>query len=250
MHSDAMRQTRAGFGDYVERRADETEGKTSRRALTRTGLVAAGTGAAVLAASANAFAASGPDVSILQTSAAIENLAVATYKTALTLDFIGGASANATVKAFAMKTMSQHTEHGQAFNAMAKQLGGAEQKGTPAKYKSIVDKALPGIKGAADVVGLALTLEQVAAQTYVSFVSQASDTNTKVLLGSVAPVEAQHVTILLEVQALLAAKAPQLIAVPLPDGGLAQLPGIAGSLGFPDKFYPVAMAASPDDGKV
>ena len=59
--------------------------------------------------SSPAFAASATDVQILQTASSIEVLAVATYKTALTLPFIGGASANPVVKAFATTTMQQHS---------------------------------------------------------------------------------------------------------------------------------------------
>ena len=48
-------------------------------------------------------------------------------------------------------------------------------------------------------------------------------------------VEAQHVAILYAVQALVAAGAADLIALP-PDA--AKLPAAAGSVGFPDAFYP------------
>ena len=80
------------------------------------------------------------DVQALQTAASLENLAVATYKTALTLPFIGGSSANGVVKAFAMKTMQQHTEHGQAFNAAAMKLGGKEQTKPDPKYLKVVQQ--------------------------------------------------------------------------------------------------------------
>ena len=62
--------------------------------LPKTGvLAAAGLGTAMVALLASpAFADKTMDVQMLQTAASIENLAVATYDTALTLDFIGGAS--------------------------------------------------------------------------------------------------------------------------------------------------------------
>ena len=58
---------------------------------TRGILAAAGLGTAMVALLARpAFADKAMDVQMLQTAASIENLAVATYDTALTLDFIGG----------------------------------------------------------------------------------------------------------------------------------------------------------------
>jgi len=67
------------------------------------------------------------------------------------------------------------------------------------------------------------------------------------LFSSVAGVESQHKAILLAVQALLKANAPQLIALP-PDA--AKLPAAAGSVGFPDAFYPTSMASPVDEGAV
>ena len=72
----------------------------------------------------------------LQTAASIENLAVATYGVALTLDFIGGASANPVVKAFSTKTMMQHQEHADAFNA-AHNLHGQTQSPTLSAHQKI-----------------------------------------------------------------------------------------------------------------
>ncbi|MGH3827475.1 MAG: ferritin-like domain-containing protein [Pseudonocardiaceae bacterium] len=247
LQSDAMRVARTGLGDYVEA-AREARASAGRQGA-RWGTVAAAAGvagAATLLASGTAWAA-GDDVSALQTAAGLENLAVFTYKTALTLPFIGGSSANGVVKAFAMKTMDQHAEHAMAFNAAAQRLGGQAQTGTDPKYTPVVKAAVPTIKGPGDVVGLAITLEDVAAQTYVKDVSLVSTPELRQLFASVAGVESQHRAILLAVQALLKANAAQLIALP-PDA--AKLPAAAGSVGFPDSFYPTSMAAPVDEGAV
>jgi hypothetical protein len=193
------------------------------------------------------FGVTSKDIMALQTAAGIENLAIFAYKTALTLPFIGGSSANGVVKAFAMKTMQQHTEHAQAFNAAVKQLGGKQQTGTDPKYTPILQKAVPTIKGPADVVALAITLEDVAAQTYVNDVGLVSTPDLRQLFASVAGVESQHKAILLAVQALLKGGASELIALP-PDA--AKLPAAAGSVGFPDGFYPIDKAAPVAEGAV
>lgn len=215
LQSDAMRGARADLGAYV--------------------------------AAAKDFGVTSKDIMALQTAAGLENLAVLAYKTALTLPFIGGAAANGVVKAFAMKTMQQHTEHGQAFNAAVTKLGGKQQTGTDPKYTPVLQKAVPTIKGPADVVALAITLEDIAAQTYVKDVGLVSTPDLRQLFASVAGVESQHKAILLAVQALLKGGAPQLIALP-PDA--AKLPAAAGSVGFPDAFFPTDNAAPVAEGAV
>ncbi|MGH3546532.1 MAG: ferritin-like domain-containing protein [Pseudonocardiaceae bacterium] len=248
LQSDAMRTARTGLNDYVE--AAREACVSAGRDASRWGTVAAAAGGAValgLLSSPTAWAAAGDDVAALQTAAGLENLAVLTYQTALTLPFIGGSSANAVVKAFAMKTKDQHGEHAMAFNAAAQRLGGKPQTGTDPKYSEVVKAAVPKLKTAADVVGLAITLEDVAAQTYVKDVGLVTTAELRQLFASVAGVESQHKAILLAVQALVKANEPQLIALP-PDA--AKLPAAAGSVGFPDTFYSTTMAAPVDEGAI
>ena len=66
-----------------------------------------------------------------------------TYKTALTLPFIGGSAANPVVKAFATTTMQQHSQHLSAFNASIAGLGGKAQT-NPARLGKVVQAAYPG----------------------------------------------------------------------------------------------------------
>ncbi|MGH3604170.1 MAG: ferritin-like domain-containing protein [Pseudonocardiaceae bacterium] len=248
LQSDAMRTARTGLNDYVE--AAREACVSAGRDASRWGTVAASAGVAggaMLLTGGTAWAAAANDIAALQTAAGVENLAVMTYKTALTLPFIGGSSANPVVKAFATKTMDQHNEHAMAFNAAAQRLGGKPQTGPDPKYAAVVQAAVPKIKGAVDVVGLAITLEDVAAQTYVKNVGLVSTTELRQLFASVAGVESQHKAILLAVQALVKANQPQLIALP-PD--IAKLPAAAGSVGFPDSFYPTTMAAPVEEGAI
>ncbi len=192
--------------------------------------------------------AAADDVAALQTAASLENLAVATYGVALTLDFIGGSKANGVVKAFALKTKEQHAEHAKAFNAKAKELGGQEQTQANPKYLAVVNAAKPTLKGPADVVGLAIALENVATQTYVANISLVSDAALRSVFASVAGVESQHLATLRAVQALLAGGAPQLISL---DAGTAgKLPAAAGSVAFPDAFLRTDMASPVNEGAV
>ena len=204
-------------------------------------------GHAAAAATGAARVAPGDDVAALQTAASLENLAVQTYQMALTLPFIGGPQAKPEVKMFTERTMMQHTEHAAAFNAAARRLGGKPQTGPDPKYAEVVKQALPTIKTPEDAVGLAITLEDVAAQTYAKDVGLVSTAELRQLFASVAGVESMHKAILLTVQALLKANQPQLIARP---PQIAELPPTAGSVGLPDSFFPTVMAAPVEEGAV
>ncbi len=269
LHADAMRATDASLDELVElgleRRRDGVDPAESAlsveaakegisKGLIGAGALAAGAfGTALLAlASSPAFAAGSMDIQMLQTAASIENLAVTTYKTALTLPYVGGAAANPVVKAFAQTTMGQHQDHADAFNAAAKALGGRAQTNPDPKYVPVVNSAVASITrdapsaGALAVVNLAQTLENVAAETYVSYCSRFNDTNAKKVTASIMGVEAQHVAVLKAVAALLGAGAPQLIA--LSPTVVAGLPAAAGSVGFPNSFYPTSNASPASEG--
>jgi ferritin-like protein len=257
LHTDAMATTHVALDEYVELAHEDpwrdvdpvTRRTTLLRGLPKSGLLAAaglGTAMAALIASP-AFADKTMDVQMLQTAASIENLAVATYDTALTLDFIGGASANGVVKAFVTKTKEQHQQHAEAFNAAVTRLGGKSQDQPDPALLAVVNSAKPSLTGPAEVVDLAIELEDGAAQTYVSNTGTYSNKNARSVAASIMGVEAQHVAILNAVKALLAGGAADLIALP-PDA--AALPAAAGSIGFPNAFYPTTDARPAAEGAV
>lgn len=270
LHTDAMRATRTSLDELIELGheqrtrsdldpAESQQSALSHQAAIRKGLAGGGAlaatafGATLLGLTASsAFADTPTDIQMLQTAASIENLAVSTYKTALTLPYIGGSSANPVIKAFAQTTMMQHDQHNEAFNTAAKALGGKAQTGPDPKYVPVVNAAVASIvkdapaAGALAVVNLAMTLENVAAETYVNNCSKFGDANAKRITASIMGVEAQHVAVLTAVKALLSAGAPQLIA--LSPTVVASLPAVAGSIGFPNSFYPTSSASPASEG--
>jgi len=269
MQSDALRGMSATVADLrdirSERRGEEVDPaevvrfNDGRRSLLRNlglgagglatrGALAGGFGAALAGiVGSPANAQSNLDVQILQTASSLEILAVATYKAALTLPFIGGSSANTVVKKFAETTMSQHDEHRKAFQAQTTALGGTVQDKPNPKYNPVVQAAVPTLKGPADVVKLAATLEQVATETYLSDLNMFSDTKSKSIMASVMGVESQHLATLRAVGALLAGGAADLIAIPTQP---AKLPAAAGSVAFPAAFQGTSMASPPAEGAV
>ncbi|SEG83326.1 Ferritin-like domain-containing protein [Actinacidiphila yanglinensis] len=247
LNSDAVRITEEALGDFVDAsREEQAQAAVSRRWWQRGGVIAGAAGAAAAFSSLRAVAAtSSDDVKALQTAASIENLAISVYRTAAGLPFIK--DGNKTVAAFIAKTTTQHQAHAKAFNAAATQAGGKAQNAPDPTYAAVVKKALPTIKAPADVVKLAITLEDVAAQTYTKNVSEVSSGDLRRLFASVAPVEAQHRATLLAVQALLAGNLGDLVAIPTDP---AKLPAAAGSVGMPVAFYPTAKASPITEGAV
>ena len=248
-------QTERGDDPAANQAFHETHTRALTASLAGAALLGAAGGAVLTGALASAAAASSSsDVQILQTAASIENLAVSTYTTALTLPYIGGSSANPVVTKFAQVTMGQHAQHADAFNAAVKSLGGKAQHKPDPAFVPVVKKAVASLgsatpaQGALGVVALALELENIAAETYVKDTALAKKTTNKALLASIMGIEAQHVSVLLAVQALLMAGAPQLIS--LSPGTAAMLPAAAGSVGFPNAFYKTNSAAPAGQGAV
>lgn len=268
LQADALRPTHEALDELVElnhspndedhasNQAFHVEHQDRLRAsLGATTLLGAAGGAALVGLLASpAFASSSSDVQILQTANSIENLAISTYKTALTLPYIGGSAANPVVTKFCQVTMAQHMQHDDAFSAAVKQLGGKAQNASDPAFVPVVNKAVKSITaatpsaGALQVVALALELENIAAETYVKDTVLAKSTTNKALFASIMGIEAQHASVLLAVQALLQAGAPQLIS--LAPGTAAMLPAAAGSVGFPNAFYKTNQAAPASQGAV
>jgi hypothetical protein len=269
IHSDAIKEAHATCKELAEVRAQRRSDpvnpdeiaryNTNRRSLLASlglgggavagrALIPGGIVAAVTGLLARPAAADKPlDVQILQTASSLEILAVATYGAALGLDFIK--NGNPVVVKFAQTTMSQHNEHKQAFQAQTKTLGGAVQTNPNPKFVPVVEEAKPNLKTPLDVVNLAVTLEDVATQTYLHNVSLLENSTTKALMASVMGVETQHAATLRAVKALLEANMADLIKIPI-GADAAKLPAAAGSVSFPNAFEPVGTIAEPETGAV
>lgn len=249
LHLDAMRGAKDSFDELVEvgqerRSSGDVDGLSTGK-LAVAGLAGAGLFAAM---ASPAFAAGEMiDIQSLQTAASLENLAVVTYQTALTLPYIK--DGNKVVKAFAETTMKQHKEHGEAFNSRVKELGGKEQKDPNPKYTPVVLGMVPALKkgGPVDVVKLAVLLEDIATSTYVANIQAVKDPQVRLLFGTIAGVESQHLATLLAVQALLENKLADQIKLP-PDAG--KLPEGTAMLAIPETFKKTDKASPAAEGAV
>ena len=277
LHADAMTAIRATYRDLgrigAERRGRAVDGEVpdhdrSRRAvLSRLGL--AGT---ALAARAAAYGALGSlfagltapparadrplDVHILQTASGLEQLAVNTYDLVLTTNPVGignlPGTAGQVIRTFVTTTMTQHEEHKRAFQAQTRLLGGPEQTAPNPKFQLIVDSQVAQFETPVDVLDLAALLEKVATDTYLVNLTMVEDARTKEILAGVMGVEAQHMSSLLTVSALLQADAAPMVKIPL-GADVAELPPSVGSVAFPDALHAVGdeeLIAQPETGGI
>ena len=265
LHTGSMKAVHGAVDDLVEIGRDQQSQPVDPDAqeaamLDRRRLVGSGAKMAAVGAMGAAFvglfasaasAQANVNIEALQTSAGLENLAVATYGKALTLPYI--ANGNAVIKKFAMVTMQQHAQHAIAFNAAAKKLGGKAQSQPNPHFAPVVAAMVPKLAAASTstgppmVVALAIQLEMAASQTYSKNCQLMSDLPSRTVMSSILGVDCQHLAVLLAVQALL--PDPSLIAIPTT---IAKLPAAAGSVGFPATFYPndPTYARPPQEGAV
>jgi hypothetical protein len=185
------------------------------------------------------------DVQVLQTAAALENLAVVSYTTAETTPFVAAGSAS--LRALISRNKAHHTAHAQAFNQAVVKAGGAQQHAPDARYAESVARMLAGIKDPSSLASLLNEVEGIIAQTCTRYASLAAGGSLRSLFVNVASVEAQHSAELLIVRTLL-------------DGGHGQpgasaaaaraIPAAAGTAGIPQAVYPTAGASAINEGVV
>jgi rubrerythrin len=180
-------------------------GSSSKTASTPTSTVAPATTVAPTTTTTAKGTAS--DLTILRTASSLEVLAVDTYATAIKSGLVTSAAVAAAAKDF----MAQHADHAAAFEAATKAAGGTPfTKPNPVVQSSVIAPALAKVKTQADVVALAYTLENAAAQTYVSTVGAFDNTAYNSVAASIAGVESRHMTILASV--LMSTTYPEYVA--------------------------------------
>lgn len=139
----------------------------------------------------------GGDLAVATLAAGLEVLAVATYKAAL--DAAGAGKLGKVPPAVAeyVKTaMAQHQVHLDTLNKVL--VSGGQPKVTQpnATLKPTVDAAFAKVKDAAGAAGLALMLEEIAAQTYLKAIPTLTQKASIMLAGQIYIVDQQHQAIL------------------------------------------------------
>ena len=184
-------------------------------------------------------------VQVLQTAAALENLAVTSYTTAAGLPFVAEGSAQ--LRALIARNKAHHTAHAQAFNQAVANAGGAPQHAADARYAAHLGQILAETKDPSSLAGLLDELEGIIAQTCTRYATLAVGGSLRSMFVNIASVEAQHGAELLIVRTLLGGGHVE------PGGTAAELralPAAVGTAGIPQVVYPTADASAINEGAV
>lgn len=196
--------------DMEDAHRDFLAAHTSRRRfLLGTGGVLAG--AVVLAACGSSddkksssgsatTAASGTltgDLRIAAMAASLENLAVGTYDAGIKAAQAGKlGTVPPAVVTFATTAMAQHRDHAAAWNAILTGAGQKEVTVPDPAVKPMIDGEFAKVKDVGGLAKLALSLEDVAAATYLNGISVITNEKALATAASIQPVEMQHAAIL------------------------------------------------------
>ncbi|MHB1535580.1 MAG: ferritin-like domain-containing protein [Acidimicrobiales bacterium] len=220
-HNETFPSFERSLGVWAEETRAAKARATSRRASRRTFLM--GGGAAVLGGVAlaacgssstkssspataapsatTAPATGGPlsgDAEVAGTAASLENLAVAAYSMgiqAATAGKIG--TVPPAVVTFAQTAMAQHNAHAGAFNSVLTAANQSAITKPDPVVLPIVEAAFAKVTDVGGLAMLALKLENVAANTYMSDLGMALTSSQLIgALATIQPVERQHVSIL------------------------------------------------------
>jgi hypothetical protein len=157
-----------------------------------------GTTASSTPTSAASGGSAAGDAKIAQLAAGLEVLAVGTYKAALDAATAGKlGTVPPAVAEFVKTAMSHHQAHLDAWNKVLEAGGAAEVTQPNATLKPVVDQKFGEVKDAAGAANLALLLEDIAAQTYLSALPVLQSKDAIKLAGSIQIVDQQHQSILL-----------------------------------------------------
>jgi hypothetical protein len=185
------------------------------------------------------------DVAALRTATSLVVLAQSTYRSLSGLSAGGGDRANPVVRALISTAVTQLGDARDALASATTGAGGRAQTGPDPAYGSVVAQALPTVRTPADVVGLALTLEDVLAQTLVADAAGLSTPALRATALRLGAAAAARKASLLVVNSLLSSGRSDLVVAP-PD--LSALPPAVGTVGFPDTRFPTSKASPPEEG--
>lgn len=137
------------------------------------------------------------DLRIVAFAAALENQAVVAYGAALKAAGRGKyGKVPAAVGVFAQTARKQHDDHAAGWNSVLRKSGLPAVKGVPLSTFKKTAAALGKAKDIGTVAGLALTLEDEAAATYLLAVGAVSNLPGVKVAATIAPVESMHAAIL------------------------------------------------------
>jgi len=137
------------------------------------------------------------DAAIAEFAAGLEVLAVNTYKSALDAATAGKLGpVPPAVATYVQTAMAQHQEVLDALNGVVTGAGGKEVTTPNAALEPTVKTKLSEVKDVVGAANLALLLEDIASQTYLSVIPVLKSKEAIQLIGSIQIVDQQHIAIL------------------------------------------------------
>lgn len=137
------------------------------------------------------------DLATAQLAASLEKLAVDTYAAALTAATGGKLGAvPPAVAEFVTTAKAQHEVHLSSWNAVLRGAGRPEVTAPNARLKPTVDSMFAQVKDAGGAAKLALTLEDIASQTYNKAIPTLANKDAIKLAAQIQVVDQQHIAIL------------------------------------------------------
>ncbi len=184
-------------------------GTISRRGLLL-GTGAAAIGGVLLAACATSGSSTGlsrrapssagsitGDVKVAALAASLENLGVYAYGAGIKAAQAGTlGTVPPAVVTFATTAMAQHQQHAAAWNAVITAAGKPKVTVTDPALTPVVNQMFGQVTDIAGLAKLALTIENIAAQTYQAGIASLSGAKALATAASIQPVEMQHAAIL------------------------------------------------------
>ena len=215
MHHETMPHMYEAVAEWAELGREQRAPESTASRLSRRGFLA-GTGVAlggaILVACSSSSKSSGSgstttvagttgansDLKIAALATSLENLAIATYQGGIDAATKGSLGAvPPAVVTFAKTAQSQHQDHAAAWNAIITGAGKPKVTGVDSTVKTgVIDPAFAKVKDVPGLAKLALTLEEVAAATYLASIDLIKDPGGIKTSASIHPVEMQHAAIL------------------------------------------------------
>ncbi|MGH3926801.1 MAG: ferritin-like domain-containing protein [Pseudonocardiaceae bacterium] len=138
------------------------------------------------------------DLAVAELAAGLEVLAVQTYTAALDAATAGNLGEVPPVVAqYVTTAKAHHQEHLDAWNTVLTGAGRSEVTAPNAQLKPTVDGEFAKVTDVAGAANLALTLEQIAAQTYLKAIPTLRSTDAIRTAAAIQVVDQQHQAILL-----------------------------------------------------
>jgi hypothetical protein len=137
------------------------------------------------------------DLHVAALAASLENLGVYAYTAGIKAATAGKIGTVPTaVVVFAQTARAQHEQHGAAWNAILASVKEPKVTVTDPVLTPVVNKDFAKVTNYADLAKLALEIEEIAAETYLSAIGALHEAAAIKTAATIEPVEMQHAAIL------------------------------------------------------